>query len=237
MWPNLAGVFTGLGCTCIYHIYSFDNHLKVYFVSFVLIGLSLKFATTLDTTSIGIEGCVLATVLMGSPLATIGTVLKERSTAALPLYPSLFTWCNAASWSLYGILISKDVMIWSPNVAGLILATVQMFMFVLFGLPPTNRKKTGSTFPGVWGQMRYQCSVYNIWQCHRMVYYILRLPHLVSRQPSVDGPFTCVCEVWGPLQNSTTSNCNGTPRYGMYWIAKRSWRCGCQLLLLVRKLI
>ena len=149
MWPNLAGVFTGLGCTCIYHIYSFDNHLKVYFVSFVLIGLSLKFATTLDTTSIGIEGCVLATVLMGSPLATIGTVLKERSTAALPLYPSLFTWCNAASWSLYGILISKDVMIWSPNVAGLILATVQMFMFVLFGLPPTNRKKTGSTFPGV----------------------------------------------------------------------------------------
>ena len=149
MWPNLAGVFTGLGCTCIYHIYSFDNHLKVYFVSFVLIGLSLKFATTLDTTSIGIEGCVLATVLMGSPLATIGTVLKERSTAALPLYPSLFTWCNAASWSLYGILISKDVMIWSPNVAGLILATVQMFMFVLFGLPPNNRKKTGSTLPGV----------------------------------------------------------------------------------------
>ena len=140
MYPNLAGVFTGLGCTCIYHIYSFESHVKIYLASFALIGLSLKFATVLDTTSIGIEGCVLATVLMGSPLATLGTVLKERSTAALPLYPSLFTWCNAASWSVYGLLISKDVMIWSPNVAGLILATIQMFMFVLFGLPPTKKK-------------------------------------------------------------------------------------------------
>ncbi len=142
MWPNLAGVFTGLGCTCIYHIYSFDNHLNTYVVSFALIALSLQFATKLDTNSIGIEGCILATILMGSPLATVGTVLRERSTAALPLYPSLFTWCNAASWSLYGILISKDVMIWSPNVAGLILATIQMFMFVLFGLPPTKKRSS-----------------------------------------------------------------------------------------------
>ena len=36
----------------------------------------------------------------------------------------------------------------------------------------------------------------------------LRLLYPFIRYLSVYGPFTVICAVWGPLQNSTTSNCN-----------------------------
>ena len=60
---------------------------------------------------LGSLGCVLAIVLTGSPLATLRTVLKDKSTAALPFITSLAAFCNSASWSLYGLLVANDAMV------------------------------------------------------------------------------------------------------------------------------
>ena len=89
-----------------------------------------------NASKIGLIGCSLAIVLSGSPLATIKTVLKDKSTAALPFMNSFSTWLNAMCWFLYGILVAHDVMIFGPNGMGLALASIQMLMFVLYGLPP-----------------------------------------------------------------------------------------------------
>ncbi len=48
---------------------------------------------------------------MGSPLATLSTVVREQSTNAMPFTTSLLTWGNAFSWSLYGLVIADDKMV------------------------------------------------------------------------------------------------------------------------------
>ena len=60
---------------------------------------------------LGTIGCALAVLLMGSPLATLSTVIREKSTASMPFGTSLMTWGNAISWSLYGLMIANDPMV------------------------------------------------------------------------------------------------------------------------------
>ncbi|RYY86187.1 hypothetical protein EON63_06140 [archaeon] len=48
---------------------------------------------------------------MGSPLATLKTVMRDQSTAALPFGVSLMTWGNALCWSLYGLILAQDPMV------------------------------------------------------------------------------------------------------------------------------
>ena len=47
------------------------------------------------------------------------------------------TFFNALSWSLYGLVVSKDPLIYGPNLLGLLLAIVQLLLFVIFGFPST----------------------------------------------------------------------------------------------------
>jgi hypothetical protein len=54
-------------------------------------------------------------VLMGSPLATLGTVLKTQKTDSMPLMTTLVTAGNALSWTLYGSLVAQDPMIYVPR--------------------------------------------------------------------------------------------------------------------------
>jgi hypothetical protein len=80
-------------------------------VATLLMVLAVKFALSTDLQSVGLLGCALAVVVSGSPLATIRTVLNDKSTAALPFFPSVFTWLNAFSWSCYGLFVAEDSMV------------------------------------------------------------------------------------------------------------------------------
>jgi hypothetical protein len=60
---------------------------------------------------IGYFGCVATILLMGAPLATLGNVFKEKSTASLPFNPSLMSFFNSLSWALYGLIVADDVMV------------------------------------------------------------------------------------------------------------------------------
>jgi uncharacterized protein with PQ loop repeat len=42
---------------------------------------------------------------------TLKTVIKDKSTAALPLFTSAAGWLNSCSWSLYGFLVANDPLV------------------------------------------------------------------------------------------------------------------------------
>ena len=47
---------------------------------------------------------------MGAPLATLSTVIKDKSTASIP-FGSLACWLNALSWSAYGFIVADNIMV------------------------------------------------------------------------------------------------------------------------------
>ena len=63
-----------------------------------------------------------------------------------PLQSSLIMWLNSLCWLLYGVMISKDLMIIGPNLLGLLLASLQLLLFLVFGFPPLVDVK-GSYLP------------------------------------------------------------------------------------------
>jgi len=134
--PNAIGVATGAVCAYSFQRYAKETPTRIYLVASVITAISTYLALLGNWKILGLIGCALAVSVSGSPLATVKTVFADKSTAALPFGTSLATWCNAASWMAYGTLIAHDVMIWGPNALGLFLATIQMSLFVVFGLPP-----------------------------------------------------------------------------------------------------
>lgn len=52
---------------------------------------------------------------------------------ALPFATSLTAWGNALSWSLYGLLIVNNPLIYGPNLMGFLLTSFQMSLFFVYG--------------------------------------------------------------------------------------------------------
>jgi uncharacterized protein with PQ loop repeat len=136
--PNGIGILAGLYSAVSYQRFSINIPVKLYIIASFIVSLALKLALSGDFKSIGLIGCALAVVLSGSPLVTVGTVLREKSTASLPFNTSLTTWLNALTWLLYGSLIAKDYMIYLPNGFGFLLATIQMALFGIFGIQKSS---------------------------------------------------------------------------------------------------
>merc|ERR1711998_662155 len=72
--------------------------------------------------------------MMGAPLAVLMTVLEEKSTRALPFMTSCVSFGNTLTWTLYGIFVANDAIIYIPNLAGLCLASFQMSLFAVYGV-------------------------------------------------------------------------------------------------------
>lgn len=109
--PNALGILTGAGCVMGYHRFALKKPLSMYAGAAALIAFSSLLALQGNYQLLGSLGCVVAVILTGSPLVTLRTVIKEKSTAALPLFTSTAGWLNACSWSLYGILVANDPMV------------------------------------------------------------------------------------------------------------------------------
>lgn len=109
--PNLLGVVTGFICVGSYKRYAESSDLPVTLGSLIVLIVALSMYMSSSADSLGTLGCALAMLVMGSPLATLGTVIREKSTASMPFLTSFATWCNALSWSLYGLLVADDVMV------------------------------------------------------------------------------------------------------------------------------
>lgn len=134
--PNFTAVVVGGICTTIFQNNSKDRIPKLFYAfSFVVILPSLVFGFRGDSVSLGLMGVFVSILLMGSPLSTVTTVLKERRTDSMPFKTSFAAFLNSLSWSLYGYIIANDLMLWLPAVIGLLLATFQLTLFAFFGLP------------------------------------------------------------------------------------------------------
>jgi solute carrier family 50 protein (sugar transporter) len=84
---------SGAYYTYVFSKYHPSSLVKHYLISASIIGATSTMALTLPLadaqTYIGWTGCTLAVILMSSPLATVATVIKEKSTASMPFFMSL----------------------------------------------------------------------------------------------------------------------------------------------------
>ena len=133
--PNFSGLLVGIVCTLAYQTFTEKTSKEIYLVSGLIIILAIYFLLNNATYSLGMIGVCLSVILMGSPLATLRTVIEEKSTNSLPLATSIATFFNALSWSLYGTIEVNDPIVYIPNLIGLLLASIQLLLFVIYGLP------------------------------------------------------------------------------------------------------
>merc|ERR1712013_263113 len=73
----------------------------------------------------------------GSPLSTLGEVLKEKSSASLYGPAIAVNTLNRGFWTGYGMAV-KDMCIAIPNGVGVILGAIQLFFCAIF---PGKKKK------------------------------------------------------------------------------------------------
>lgn len=141
--PNILGVLTGLFSIAYYQIYSvYPIPLSYFLTSLIIIGGAAGSGYLLhDIEMVGYIGSVLAVLMMASPLATLGRVMREKSTRCMPFYTSMSAWMNACSWSLYGGLIAHDNVIFVPNMISLGLACVQLSLYVIYGFDHRREDK------------------------------------------------------------------------------------------------
>jgi uncharacterized protein with PQ loop repeat len=139
--PNMLSVVVAMYCMFVYYDYAVRKPVDIYAAALFISAIGLWLMIAGDTASVGVLGCALSVAMSGSPLAVIRTVIREQSTAAMPFWISVVTWFNNLSWLLYGMLIIRDNMIIIPNTLGLVLASVQMGLFIAYGLPPKQLNK------------------------------------------------------------------------------------------------
>lgn len=139
--PNITGSLAGLACTAVYYTYtSFASQATQYRTAACLLCLASFLFCTDESNLLGVLSCSAAVVLMGSPLSAVFTVIRNKSTASLPLGTSLSMTLNSASWATYGWFIAGDVFVYLPNLIALVLCAFQLSLYVVFGLPPRFNK-------------------------------------------------------------------------------------------------
>lgn len=159
--PNIIGIATGVGCIIAYESKATVGNLPTYAI-FLLVCIAATVLLYLEESeNLGLAGCGLSVITTAAPLAALPTIIKERSTAALPLNPILMALFCCISWALYGFLIAKDILvnhkttfpqlfalslftlficslctqIYGPNVCGICFCLLQLLLFVIYRLP------------------------------------------------------------------------------------------------------
>jgi solute carrier family 50 (sugar transporter) len=148
LYPNMSGLFVATFCLVIFHQYC--GGIKPWNMYLVLGGISflcIYLSRSGDSQTIGLIGCFLSVAVSGSPLAVVQTVIRDKSTASMPFATSVVTWFNTISWTLFGYLVAHDPLIYMPNILGLALATMQMGLFVVYGLPAKKVEIDESKYP------------------------------------------------------------------------------------------
>lgn len=133
--PNFSGLITGIVCTCAFQTYTSDVKKEIFLIAGSVLVLAAYLTAIGAAYPLGLVGVCLSVILMGSPLATLATVIRQKSTNSLPFATSVATFFNALSWSLYGLLEANDAIVYVPNLIGLFLACIQLSLFVVYGMP------------------------------------------------------------------------------------------------------
>lgn len=83
-------------------------------------------------------GTVTALVLFYAfPLSTMVEVIRTRDSSSIIAPLSALSWLNGACWTVYGVLAIKNPWVWAPNGIGVVLASVQLLLSLIY--PKTKR--------------------------------------------------------------------------------------------------
>ena len=138
--PNFSAVVIGSICVGIFHKNAKEGiSVYLYLCSCLIVIPSVFLGAFGDIITLGLMGVFLSILLTGSPLSTVSTVLKERSTESMPFVTSLAAFLNCLSWTLYGYIVADDLILWLSSAIGLLFAIFQLGLFVIFGISSRSR--------------------------------------------------------------------------------------------------
>lgn len=80
---------------------------------------------------LGIACCLMGVIFFGSPLVSMGKVIRLKSTECMSFYLSFVTFLVSLEWWIYGWLIN-DYFIQVPNFLGTVLGTIQLALFLKY---------------------------------------------------------------------------------------------------------
>lgn len=140
--PNVTAVVAGAAYVAAFVRYQAPTASVAPYVgaSAGLVGAAGLAVAVLDhasaTAAVGYLGCGVCVGMFGGPLAAMGSVLRTKSAAAIPLGFTVFSTVNTAAWLGYGALVLGDPFIWFPNVLGLGASLAQLGLVAKFGSAP-----------------------------------------------------------------------------------------------------
>ncbi|OQR85321.1 MtN3-like protein [Achlya hypogyna] len=85
-------------------------------------------------THVGYLGIAVCTLMFGSPLAAVGTVVKHKSAAALPFRLILAGVLCASLWFAFGLMLA-DAFVYGPNGLNLALGLFQLGLCYYYRAP------------------------------------------------------------------------------------------------------
>ncbi|OQR95817.1 MtN3 [Thraustotheca clavata] len=91
------------------------------------------------TKHIGYLGICVCTLMFSSPLATVGTVLKQKSSAILPIRLIAAGIACAFLWTVFGLLIN-DAFVYGPNGLNLVIGLCQVALYFYYLSPKQDHE-------------------------------------------------------------------------------------------------
>ena len=82
--------------------------------------------------ALGLYATIICIALFASPLATIASVVREKSSESILASLTAAQVANCVLWTTYGVLAARDPFVWGPNGVGLVLGLVQLALKVCF---------------------------------------------------------------------------------------------------------
>lgn len=137
---NVVGVTLMIFYLLFYFYYSqpktnFIIQMSIVF-SIIVIMLALVDIYKLESLQpLGFVSMTFNILNFGAPLAGLNVVLRNRSCSTLPLPLCIANLLVSSQWCLYGIYV-RDIYVIIPNSAGILLACVQISLFLV--LPPNE---------------------------------------------------------------------------------------------------
>ncbi|CAK5081605.1 unnamed protein product [Meloidogyne enterolobii] len=134
---NVVGVTLMIFYLMFYFYYSQPktNFLIVFSIIVIMLGLVDVYKIE-SLQPLGFVSMTFNILNFGAPLAGLNVVLRNRSCSTLPLPLCIANLLVSSQWCLYGIYV-RDIYVIIPNSAGILLACVQISLFLV--LPPNDR--------------------------------------------------------------------------------------------------
>jgi len=149
LWANVMGLIAGLLFTGVFGWYGKIPVLQFTFpltIFFAVIGFYLFFYEIRDALFwMGILGNVTCIILLGSPLAVVGTVIKKKDSSAMPYETSLSMFLNGMSWFFYGLIIEHDILMWFKDAIGFGIGALQLYLIFLYKPQSVSHKNNPSS--------------------------------------------------------------------------------------------